>query len=56
MRKRLSKRRIWARFLAGKWCDEYEMMRHDLDMRAIGMDVEFNLNSVRLRRKERNEI
>ena len=55
MRKRPSKRRIWARFLAGKWCDEYDMIRHDLDMRAIGMDVEFNLNSVRLQRKARGE-
>lgn len=55
MRKRLSKRRIWARFLAGKWCDEYDMIRHDLDMRAIGMDVEFNLNWVRLQRKARGE-
>lgn len=47
MRKQISKRRTWARFMLGKWVPEYLMIKYDLDARtgSLGLDVEFDVLS-----------
>ena len=42
MRKRPPKRRIIARFMQGKWVNEWDMVRHDLDYRLGWLGCEFN--------------
>ena len=39
MKKRLSKRRIWARLMMGQKCRVYDLVLHNLDLRAMHMGI-----------------
>ena len=54
MKKQLSKRRVWARFMLGKWVNETDMIRHDLDFRVADTPVEFSDNMVRRQTRRRD--
>ena len=50
MRKRPSKRRIWARFVRGDWVEEQDWWRYKLYKRNDGKPIVFNVYTFKYKR------
>ena len=56
MKKRLSKRRVWARFMQGKLVSHYDMIRCGLVKRTFGIDVDVDEINNAVRRTARKVL